>query len=357
MEPKYYKGIDLLKGVALVLVIAGHVLRGELHNTLSRYLIYSFHMPLFFALSGYLISQPRLASQGLTALLRKNFFRMLVPWFIAWAAYMVLWYFDPTVSYQPRPATLLKYLVFPGYHLWYVPALLAFILLLRLLVQFRLPAWAVLVFSLALAAVWLGWLVPGGQSEGGVSGLIARALSRSDLLASWAHYLEGKNVLLRISGVYRPHLFCFFCLGFFLRNRPFVVNRTALMLALTAGALLLRIHHFATANQPFYSIDLYLLDLMFIPAVISLLAKKNPSFTGWLEWIGKNSLPIYLWHIMILTACEAVLFEHLPLGLWYAATVAAMFLLYPFVTLLSKSRITDRYVLGNAPVVSENRSP
>lgn len=42
--------IDVLKGIGIILVVIGHV---SLGNTLNSW-IYTFHMPLFFSVSGYL---------------------------------------------------------------------------------------------------------------------------------------------------------------------------------------------------------------------------------------------------------------------------------------------------------------
>ena len=44
--------IDALKGIGIILVVIGHV---SLGNNLVKW-IYSFHMPLFFALSGYMLA-------------------------------------------------------------------------------------------------------------------------------------------------------------------------------------------------------------------------------------------------------------------------------------------------------------
>ena len=46
--------VDLVKGVLIILVIVGHLLPGERHASLLRWIIYSVHMPLFAAVSGYL---------------------------------------------------------------------------------------------------------------------------------------------------------------------------------------------------------------------------------------------------------------------------------------------------------------
>ena len=50
--------IDRLKGLAIFLVVAGHFIQqhelgGESENNVLVRIIYTFHMPLFFFLSGY----------------------------------------------------------------------------------------------------------------------------------------------------------------------------------------------------------------------------------------------------------------------------------------------------------------
>lgn len=51
--------IDYAKGIAILLVVIGHLLQYNLSGTSSKGLfdmIYSFHMPLFMFLSGYVAS-------------------------------------------------------------------------------------------------------------------------------------------------------------------------------------------------------------------------------------------------------------------------------------------------------------
>ena len=44
--------IDFLKGIGIILVVIGHVSQNERINDF----IYSFHMPLFFFISGFLFN-------------------------------------------------------------------------------------------------------------------------------------------------------------------------------------------------------------------------------------------------------------------------------------------------------------
>lgn len=53
--------IDIIKGFLIVCVILGHVLLGSIDDNIFRYIIYSFHMPLFMFMSGYMISVSKIS--------------------------------------------------------------------------------------------------------------------------------------------------------------------------------------------------------------------------------------------------------------------------------------------------------
>lgn len=75
--------VDFLKGIAIVLVIAGHC---NLPTSISN-IIYFFHMPLFFLISGYLEKN---CQQSFVGVFKKKAERLLYPYFtfgisiIAW---------------------------------------------------------------------------------------------------------------------------------------------------------------------------------------------------------------------------------------------------------------------------------
>ena len=53
---QYNNSIDYFKGILCILVFLGHLVVGQIENNLVRYFIYSFHMPLFIGISGYLFN-------------------------------------------------------------------------------------------------------------------------------------------------------------------------------------------------------------------------------------------------------------------------------------------------------------
>ncbi len=77
--------VDVARGIGVLLVIYGH----GLAVTPLRFIIYSFHMPLFFFLSG-LVFHKRKNEKYLTVL-KKDFKRILIPYFIFAAISFTLW--------------------------------------------------------------------------------------------------------------------------------------------------------------------------------------------------------------------------------------------------------------------------
>lgn len=74
---------DIMKGVAIILVIVGH---NQLIPASIPHWIYSFHMPLFFLLAGYL----QTVTCDYATVFRKSFSRLLIPFF-ATLAILVLY--------------------------------------------------------------------------------------------------------------------------------------------------------------------------------------------------------------------------------------------------------------------------
>ena len=73
---------DLLKGIGILLVMVGHI---EIPQTL-RTIIYSFHMPLFFFVSGCFFKEV-----SLKVFFKKKWQQLLIPWlFFAAILFLVL---------------------------------------------------------------------------------------------------------------------------------------------------------------------------------------------------------------------------------------------------------------------------
>lgn len=83
MKERFFK-IDVLKGIAIILVVIGHLIyqSPEQEDTILFKLIYSFHVPLFMFLSGFL-------AYGKKIRIKKKFLTLVVP-FLAWYLIKIL---------------------------------------------------------------------------------------------------------------------------------------------------------------------------------------------------------------------------------------------------------------------------
>lgn len=92
-----YDWIDSLKGMAIILVIIGHL--NNISSELDRY-IYSFHMPLFFFISGYLFNFEKYVDIGKEYLVKK-IYSLIVPYFF-FSVISYVFYIIMDSLYQPQ---------------------------------------------------------------------------------------------------------------------------------------------------------------------------------------------------------------------------------------------------------------
>ncbi|MBO5721458.1 MAG: acyltransferase family protein, partial [Bacteroidales bacterium] len=77
-----YKEINILKGIAIILVVFGHI---ELLYAFNAYgfirnFIYTFHMPLFMSISGYLYAKHHNTSNNYLSFIKGKAKRLLLPY-------------------------------------------------------------------------------------------------------------------------------------------------------------------------------------------------------------------------------------------------------------------------------------
>ena len=95
---KRYDEIDLTKGMAIILAVFGHAAPDAVKgfwivgtDSLSaslHYLVYSFHMALFFACSGFLLYPKFSMTKGVTDVVLKRFKKIMIPYFFLSFVYL-----------------------------------------------------------------------------------------------------------------------------------------------------------------------------------------------------------------------------------------------------------------------------
>lgn len=91
MGNKRINWVDTVRGVAIVLVVIGHTCNSP---SLLTTIIYSFHMPLFFIISGYLFNFSKYENNFKT-LLKNRFNRLILPAF----AFSIILYIEKAILY------------------------------------------------------------------------------------------------------------------------------------------------------------------------------------------------------------------------------------------------------------------
>lgn len=81
--------VDMMRGIAILLVVAAHLIQTNVEegvNTKAFMFINSFHMPLFFAISGYIaqkVYKPMGGTKKILLFIKKKAIALLIP-FLVW---------------------------------------------------------------------------------------------------------------------------------------------------------------------------------------------------------------------------------------------------------------------------------
>jgi fucose 4-O-acetylase-like acetyltransferase len=259
--------IDLAKGVAIVLVVFGHALRGTheaglVHNARLFWSIddgvYLFHMPVFFFLSGLTFSGTRYRLWDFTRRLLQNIIKLLG---------------GGEVNHAVSPAMYLTILYKPVSPFWFLYALA----LIQLAARIALPKVNSLIFFLlaALAFVFhfgthIPWIVLDNCAE------FAVYFALGCLLANWhpeARYSRAQEWL-----------------------------GLAAFLGLDLGCVALSVQYDSLAGR----LVAFPLILALSVALSCVKTSTNRSVAT-LLLIGKRTMAIYCMHILITGTCRIVL--------------------------------------------------
>jgi acyltransferase len=143
----YYKWIDVAKGIAILSVVVGHAIN-QLNPenttfvlTTIRHFIYSFNMPIFFFLSGFLLNYSTVPLE----FIRKKIKRLVIPYFFTYIVTSVILFISYILLKIPDSfsgfhyflgmlyGTLLEFRIQTGTDifspLWFLPALFCALLI------------------------------------------------------------------------------------------------------------------------------------------------------------------------------------------------------------------------------------
>jgi fucose 4-O-acetylase-like acetyltransferase len=291
------------------LVLVGHLLIGTQSSNVLKNEIYLFHMPLFLAVSGFLLREIKIRDTSVKSLFRKYWNRMLLQWAIAMVVFFALiYYVGIRNDFVPIPVNLEilgEELIYPYNHLWYVPALFLMIIALHFILAWRIPRRLVIGASLLFSVAWLTlYMSPSGIDWIG------------PVLPNPAFLLGNKRVF---------YYFAFFFAGFCLRNYWGQVRHMIAIAALAGALFAISLFQFyAPSEQLLMALVFVCFNLVLLLVVLSYCMTTGTAKSTLLSNIGKNSISIYLWHPVIIFAAYALFFD--PLGEMSYYVLTAVFL-------------------------------
>lgn len=315
--------VDIAKGIGILLVVYGHVARGVFNAGVAMdeglfhlidSLIYSFHMPLFFFISG-LFFLASLASKGRGGLIASKIDTILYPYLI-WSLLQggLEVFLSAHTNGQAQASDVLALLWKPRQQFWFL--------------------YALFLISLTCALVY----------RGNNSRRFVLATSLVFLLA----HLFRDDIHLGLQGGFVTGNAVFFALGILARAFD-LPGRLASFEALAVSALLFAASQFTyhhilgldfASGGPYFLANA-VLGIVFIVALSVRLSALN---TGWLAYLGGASMAIYLMHVLAGSGCR-ILMKSL-LGIDDAATHLVLGTLLGTLLPLAAFRVATRWHLG-----------
>lgn len=277
--------VDICRGIAIILVLYGHALS----NDTQRFIIYAFHMPLFFFLSGIVFRQDK--TKNFLHVIWKNTKAILIPYVIFALLTLVVSYIilQPQV-YTYESLTKQLYGIFYGngnkgylaYNvaLWFLPCLflakISFALLTRIATNNKI------IIAILLLSSWVGYYFSALLTSQKL--FFGLEIAFTAIVFFGAGYLWNQNEKLK----------------------TLMAKRKVSFFVLAAFITIL----FAWLNFHFYGyqIDMRLnrlnnYFLFYIAAfsgiamalLLSMMIRKNAV----LEYFGKHSMLLFVWHTML----------------------------------------------------------
>lgn len=272
--------IETLRGLAIILVVMGHVIGSESNNGMRveedsflRHLYYTFQylrMPLFTVISGWVYALRPASSENLLSFNIKKVRRILLPLIFVGGIYYTLQSLVPGTNFSYDLKDIWQILIFPYTFYWYLQALFIVFLIISVVDAYK------------LAETFSGWFVLFILS---LALLFARDLFIPE---SFPNYFGFKG------GIY---LLPFFVIGVGIKrfkkqfdNKIFVwLNLVILIVGLAIQQLI------------WYDIIQYELSssggLGLLIGVTGVIICLRIHFTiNWLVWMGSYAYTIYLFH-------------------------------------------------------------
>ncbi len=311
--------VDYAKGIGIILVVYGHLLSSGYHTglgipdrffELSDSIIYGFHMPLFFFLSGLFIEKS-LKNHGFKNYLGIQLRRLVYPYFL-WSILQmsVEVIFSSHTQNGTRLSDIFAIVYQPWGQFWFIYAL--FFMQLIFVMANRLNKFGTLILS--LLSVWL-FIYPIQIQVAAITPFSTHFIFFiSGVL--FRKYFWNKSTLKSSIWTVLILLITLVSSGWFIFER--LIKPTRL----------------ASGNHPFYFMYLAIVGILFCINLSQYFAEKN--LFSFLKTLGLYSLQIYLVHMLVGVGTRVILLEVFNLNSWVTHIIVGTLIALTIPILLQK---------------------
>ncbi len=285
---KRNSSVDFTKGILIFLVIIGHAVPGSLSESIVRWIIYGFHMPLFMAVSGYMFDMDKYMQRSFRDMFKKYLRRIVIPWVCAVNIYFIL---NVLINENLQELSIRGYLyayIQPYYHLWFAVVYTAYIFIIWIFLKLmkntplseEKKRIILLSIAVTVSAIWKFVCIPLG--------------------------IGNKPYINLIQYYLRPWLFVFFVLGMILRKTD-ILHRKMIQVMSCVGVIIgsiVLVLSFYIESDLISNINFFVLNLSLTYLVCSVLRKdvhiENNMVSRTVEFVGRHSYAFYLWHVLVI---------------------------------------------------------
>lgn len=291
--------IDTAKGLAIILVVMGHILQfdllGESRNTVFNF-IYGFHMPVFMALSGFVVGiSPNIPKRGLKKTLLRRIQQLAIPFFVWGGLIMPLLLITKDIHVYKK--YVVKLLLYPDNGAWFLISLCS-------------------IHAIYIFATWTTTKIKGfyDKHREWTKLLIFVSLPFCwKILTSYAvpQYSYGIYLYLPLE-----HAVMFY-IGYLLKhNEKYVFNPNIFVIACLIFILLIpqyKFNHTPGWYRIITSIPATIILLNFSIFIESESKGKRSTTHQYISTLGKNSIMVYLLHFLIVHfTLKTIDVSHIP---------------------------------------------
>ncbi len=276
--------IDALKGVGILLVVIGHHILGADELVLW---IYSFHMPLFFIITGYLSGHKNNKCEDIKGLIIGKAKSLMYP-YITFSLINIIWYVAfyivTSIGKQPEASfteVLLRTVTTLGYHaMWFLPTLFVSTILFNVINRAKFSHFihiVVLIFGCVVCIL----------------------IRRADMVRNVVWYLLNyiSRSAVAISFIYIGSLLCKFFTKLNNIAEWICIGVCAMVVAITLIINLTNMNQYNLALSNLENPAIFYISAISNSMLLLLIFKKINIKKGLLSFYGKNSLIIMAIHM------------------------------------------------------------